>query len=317
LGKDATFADLVRAARVAIRAGRKDSTAGCLITQGVNGFGLGADLMPALDELPDAPVELDGRLQRERDPVRVLTAWGQVGDAQPAIALAAFTTLGPESTRALGVALLLTDEGVQLRYSDAAASDADGPLPAQAAIERLLAAPHNADATLYVTAEAAIPLAQLVELLRLLPTDRTVALVLLLPQGTSVPARKTEASRQLCSDGLPEPAAGAVEGSLDSRAILAALGPLKSDAQSCLTTAQGQARAGGRLALALRIGEDGRVQEGCIQEDAIGDATLEACVMASARALRFPTPDPRGFVDVRLPLVLAPVGTPAQHALCE
>jgi hypothetical protein len=237
--------------------------------------------------------------------------------APQALVLASFTALGPQSVRTLGVALLATDEGVYLRYSDAPASAADGPLPTQSAIAGLLAAPHNGAAVLYVTAEAAIPLAQLVELLRLLPAERPVALALALPAGTQVPVTSPQQTAQVCADGLPPLAEGSAEGELDSREIVAALGPLKQAAQDCLQNAQGRARAGGRLVLALRIDKSGAVQESCAQEDAIGDAALAACVLASSRDLRFPAPRPPGPVDVLLPLSLVPTGSAQERALCE
>jgi hypothetical protein len=317
LREDAHFADLVLTARLLLEAGRGDSDTGCLIAHDHDGYRLGADLMPAFNEIPDAPAELDAALQAAKGPIRVLTAWGEVGDGTYALALAGFTTIGPESAHALGLALLLTDQGVYLRYSDGAASADDGPLPMQAAVARLLGAPHNANAVLYVTAEAATPLGQLVELLRELPAGRQVALASPLPPGTRLPAAQQAAPAQTCPDGLPEPSADSTEGSLDTQAIIAALGPLRKDAQACLAAAQGQARAGGRLAVALRITQDGRVQAACVQRDAIGDATLEACVLASARNLLFPPPDPPGFVDVHLPLALTPVGPGTQRPLCE
>lgn len=318
LGADATFADLVRAARLAIQAGDADSAAGCLLTRREREYELSADLMPALDALPDPPVELDARLRRQTAAARILSAWGQVGSLAPGVVLAAFTSFGPENLQALGLVLLLTDEGVYLRYTDAAAGAQDGPLPVETAIARLLAAPHNAHAALYVTAEAAVPIAQLAELLRSLPQDRSVALVLALPPDTRVPIPIVEArGPQTCPAGLPEPAEASVEGELASQAILPALEPLRKQAQACLEQARGAARAGGRFVLALRIAQEGRVQDSCVQEDATEDALLELCILASARALRFPRPDPAGFVDLRLPLSLAPASAPAQRPLCE
>jgi hypothetical protein len=307
----------VRAARALSQAGQKDSSSGCLLGAGSSGYRLSADLMPALDEIPEAPVELDVQLQAAQGAVRVLTAWGQLGAASQALVLASFTTLGAQSVRALGVALVATDEGVYLRYSDAPASAADGPLPVQSAIARLLSAAHNESAVLYVTAEAATPLAQLVELLRLLPAGRPVALALALPAGTHVPVAGSQANAQVCADGLPALGEGSPEGALDSREIVAALGPLKQAAQACLENAQGRARAGGRLVLALRIDERGAVRESCAQEDAIGDAVLAACVLASTRDLRFPAPHPAGLVDVLLPLSLVPSSGSPQRPLCD
>jgi hypothetical protein len=116
---------------------------------------------------------------------------------------------------------------------------------------------------------------------------------------------------------LPAPAPGSPEGDLDAKAIVAQLGPLRAAAEACLAHARGPASAGGRLVLALRIAADGRTQQACLMEDAIGDAALAGCVIDAANALRFPAPSPAGFVDVHLPLALAPEGPPMQRALCE
>jgi hypothetical protein len=302
---------------VVLRAHGADSSAGCLLGHSDAGFRLAADLMPALDELPDAVVDLDARLQREQGPMRVLTGWGPTIGPDGTLVLATFTALAPGALRSPVVALLLTDEGTYLRYGSTRASDADGPLPAQAAVARLLAAPGNRGATLYVAAEAAVSLAELVALLRLLPAEHEVVLGLPLPAGTRLPSVAAAAQPDLCPEGLPTPGEQSVEGALEPRAIVAALAPLRSDAQACLDRARGQARAGGRLVLALRIGEDGRAQAACLAEDGIGDPALGSCVLSSARALRFPAPEPAGFVDVRLPLALSPAESPPQRALCD
>jgi hypothetical protein len=317
LPADATFADLVRAARLAIQAGRADSGTGCLLTRRGRDLELSADLMPALDELPDPARDLDTQLQRQLEPIRVLSAWGQIGRLQPGLVLAAFTTFGAENLQAVGLALLLTDQGVYLRYSDASADARDGPLALESAIARLLAAPHNAEAALYLSAEADLPLAKLIELLRLLPGQRSVTFALALPSGTHVPTQTVQLTPQRCPDGLPEPIEGSDEGELAASAIVPALAPLRVQAQACLEQARGAARAGGRLTLAMRIAADGRVQESCVQEDASGDAQLELCILTSARALQFPVPAPAGFVDVRLPLSLTPASVASQRALCE
>jgi hypothetical protein len=144
-----------------------------------------------------------------------------------------------------------------------------------------------------------------------------VAFALALPSSTHVPAQNAQLSPQRCPDGLPEPVEGSAEGELEASAIVHALAPLRVQAQACLEQARGAARAGGRLTLALRIAADGRLQESCVEDDATGDAQLELCILASARALQFPLPKPAGFVDVRLPLSLTPGSVAPQRALCE
>jgi hypothetical protein len=318
LGNDATFGDLLRTARVLIRSRQAASSDGCVLRREATGYALSADLMPALDELPDTPAELDSQLQRATGPTRVLTPFGPVGQAEPALVLGAFSAVVPDAARLPAVALVLTDEGVYLRYGNTHAGAADGPLPIEAAVARLLAEPGNAQAILYVSAEAAVRVADLAQLLRLLPADHAVALAIALPQGTTLPvARAIAPAVQTCPEGLPEVPADSAEGDLDAQAVVAALPPLRAAAQDCLDSAFGAARAGGRIALALRVAPDGSVADACVMKDAIGDAALAACVLSSALGLHFPRPAPPGVVDVHLPLVLTPAGPVAQRALCE
>jgi hypothetical protein len=67
----------------------------------------------------------------------------------------------------------------------------------------------------------------------------------------------------------------------------------------------------------MRIGPDGVVNEACVIESAAPDPVLHECLARAARAVAFDAPDPPGFVDVQLPLVLAPLPVQRQRALCE
>jgi hypothetical protein len=318
LGAQASFGDLVRAAEARLTAGALDARGECLLRAQAQGYALDAELMPALHRFAEPLADLDAPLQRARGPLRVLTAWGQVGAIEPEIGLASFTALPPQSLRAPAVALLIGDAGVYVRYGDGPASDADGPLAIADAVPHLLAQPRATAAVLYVAAEEATPLARLAELLRALPHGRSVALAQLLPPGTRLPALSAGAPPQrACPDGLPEPAAGSAEGALEPAAIVQALAPLREGARGCLHDATGSARAGGRLVLALRIGPDGSVQHACLLEDGIGDAAIAACVLQSARSARMPQPNPTGFVDVHVPLSLAPEAAPVVRPYCE
>jgi hypothetical protein len=318
LGAQASFGDLVRTADARLSAGALDARGECLLRAQAQGYAFDAELMPALHRFAEPLADLDAALQRARGPLRVLTAWGQVGAIEPEIGLASFTALSPQSLRAPAVALLVGEAGVYVRYGDGPAGDADGPLAIAEVTPHLLAQPRAAAAVLYVAAEDATPLARLAELLRALPHGRSIALAQLLPPGTRLPALGAGAPPQRsCPDGLPEPAAGSAEGELDPAAIVQALAPLREGARACLHDATGSARAGGRLVLALRIGPDGAVQDACLLEDAIGDAAIGACVLQSARSTRMPQPNPAGFVDVHLPLSLTPQAAPAVRPFCE
>lgn len=314
----ATFDDLVREAAARAARNEQAATGPCLLAPQGSAFTLSAALLPALAEFAETPADLDPLLERNKGPLRALTAWGQAGAIQPELAFAAFTALSPQSLRAPVIGIALTDRGAYLRYGDRPASDADGPIANAAVIPRLLAHPESAQAVLYVTAEAELPLGQLAELLRLLPHGRPVAFAQLLPEGTLLPPlAEANAPARMCPDGLPDLPGGSVEGDLATEAVVAALAPLRESASACLANATGPARAGGRITLALRVAPDGSITETCLVQDGIADASLAECVLSSARTLRMPAPNPPGFVDVHVPLELAPVTEPVQQPLCE
>jgi hypothetical protein len=169
----------------------------------------------------------------------------------------------------------------------------------------------------YVTAESAITLEQIANVLRSLPNRFEVALAVVLPKGTRLPAATERSQELLCPEGLSEPKDDESEGSLDPAALRSVLAPLRDAALKCALSTGGQALQGGRLELGLRIGADGRARELCMVRDAIGELVLRRCVIEAARALKFPAPSPVGFVDVQLPLELALTGPAAQRALCE
>lgn len=323
LGAGGSFGDTVRLASALLRGGFGDSTDSCLLTVSENGYTLSGDLMPALTELPDAPADLDARLQRGASSIGVLSAWGAMPSerlsAEPSLVLAGFTAVPVTSLRAPLAAIVLTDEGAYVRTGAQHHAEQDGPLALDAAVQRWLEQQHASGATLYVSAESAVPIATLATLLRKLPVDTVVALAVVLPDGTRLPPSSTpqQSTRPLCPEGLAEPADGSVEGSIDTNVLLAALAPLREQAAQCLDGVRGAARVGGRLALALRIAADGTVQDTCLLTDAIGDAALADCVLDSARSLHVPVPNPPGFVDVHLPFVFGPMSTPTQRTVCD
>jgi hypothetical protein len=61
---------------------------------------------------------------------------------------------------------------------------------------------------------------------------------------------------------------------------------------------------GGRVTMEFTIGEDGRVSEPSVAEDALGDETVTACFAHVISGLRFPPPE-GGSVLVRYPFTLA------------
>jgi hypothetical protein len=314
LPQHATFADVVDLARNLDAANHTQSQEGCLLAVGPAAR-FGADVSAATRPLADAPKELATLLLRAAGPPTIFTAWGSTPGELPDIALAAFTTTTPASAKASALAMFLTSQGVFLRGAQLPLRAHPDALDLGAAGAVLAQVPDPVIA--YVSAESAIPVEQLAAALRSVPNRFEVALAVVLPKGTRLPAVAERSQELLCPDGLPEPQSDEPEGSLDPAALRAELTPLRDAALRCALATGGQALQGGRLELGLRIGADGRPRELCIVRDAIGEAVLRRCVIEAARALKFPLPSPTGFVDVQLPLELALTGPAAQRPLCE
>lgn len=318
LGTEATYADLLRAARTLDDRRDQDSSAGCLLRRG---WRLEADLAVAFrvregdDDTPDPmrtpPSDLDARFENG-EVVAVLSRWGLYGESTAErVALSAVSTTVPPATDP-AVVWALTDRGVYQRASDGAASS--GPVPLEQ-----VSVPESAGA-LFVTAEASIALTQLAALLERVPASLTgrVAFAVVLEPGTVLRAPSAEADIEgLCPDGLPPPPDGMPEGRIRTDRIVSSLGPLQRGAGPCVGTASGPGAGGGRVVLGLRIGPDGRLLDACMVEEYAADAQLRRCLLDAARATIFAAPDPPGFVDVSLPMSLEAVVESPQRALCD
>jgi hypothetical protein len=316
LPRHATFADVVDLARNLDATGNAQSQAGCLLaTAPPPPERFTADVLLSMRPLADAPKELAKLLLMAAGPPTVITAWGSTPGELTDVTLAAFTTTTPASARAAPVGVFVTAQGVFLRGAQ---------LPLRARPEALDLGTAGAllsqlpdPVIVYVSAEAGVPLERLTAALRSLPNRFEVALAVVLPKGTRLPAPPERSRELLCPDGLPEPQADEPEGSLDPAALRTALEPIKDAALRCALATGGVALQGGRLELALRIGADGKTREVCMQSDAIDEAILRKCIVEAARGIAYPVPSPPGFVDVVLPLQLALTGPPAQRALCD
>ncbi len=319
LAADASFAQLLDAARTLDDRRDQESAAGCLLRRPGRGWRLEADLAVAVRPLPAAPDDLDGALASEAGPVNVLSRWGAYGPGDPAAPsfAAVTTTLPPRREPALVWAI--TERGAYVRSSAAAARELD-PIP----VARLGATLPSASAVgaLFVTAEAGTPLSRLTEALAAIPAELSgrVGLAVPLAAGTRLPAapraEEGDASAGACPNGLSELPESAPEGDLRPDVIVQSLGPLRQAAATCVSATQGPGAAGGRVALALRIGPDGRVHEACAVRDETNDPALRECLVRAARAVAFPAPSPPGFLDVELPLALAPLESQRQAPLC-
>lgn len=316
LASDAPFSELVRAVRTLAQRGDTHASADCVLSDTSHGYRLEAELMLALDVLPDPPVELDALLQHDHGPLALVTGWGVLGVPDASLVLTSFTATAPQRLRAPPAALVLTDQGAYLRTGARAALEGDGPLPPEGALQRLQADPLFAASPLFVSAEAGIPLSALAALLQALPPERSVAFAVALPSGTRLPAQSIESAQLACPNGLPEVDPERPEGEIDARALSAALQALQPETERCLSNASGAGRAGGAFTLALRIAAGGSAEDACILAGDVRDPSLIACVLQAVRAARFPKPSPAGFVDVHVPLRLEPTGWPEPRPYC-
>lgn len=295
-------------------ANHTQSQEGCLLALGPAAR-LGADVLLAIRPLADPPKELATLLLRAAGPPTIFTAWGSSPGELPDIALAAFTTTTAASAKAAAVAVFATAQGAFVRGAQLPLRAHPEALEVGAAGALLAQLPDPVIA--YVTAESATPVEQVANLLRSLPNRFEVALAVALPNGTRLPAATPHSQELSCPDGLPEPKADEPEGALDPAALRTVLAPLRDAALKCALSTGGQALQGGRLELGIRIAADGRPGELCMVRDEIDELVLRRCVIEAARALRFPAPNPPGFVDLQLPLELALTGPAAQRPLCE
>lgn len=316
LGADATFADLATAARRQDDRRDSDADAGCLVRASGAGYRLEADLAVAVRPLPAPPDDLDARMEPDRGPVRVLTRFGAYGEAAGArTALVAINTTLPP-TRGVALAIVLTDRGAYARRSDQSGGERDA-----SRVEWLVDHVGWTEVDLVaVTAEAGVPLRALVELMERIPETMAgrVTLAVVLEEGTRLPdapAIQAGEPAELCPDGLPELAESDPLGDLPAARIRGALDPLRSAAELCVGTSTGPGAAGGRVAMAVRIGPEGRVAGACVMEDSTGDAALRACLVRAARELSFDAPG--GYLDFALPLALEPGRAQRQVPVCR
>lgn len=304
LHADATFATLVRAAQRQDQLRDQDSEAGCLLRLGRQ-VRLEADLAAAVRPLPEPPEAFASRPSS----VVVLTRHGAIGSPDASLALAAFTTTRP--ARGARARVVLVTRTALFR----GATDGTRFEPVEPAA---LAVIDDGTSHVFVTAEASVPLARLVEVLSALPDSLSgrVGLAVALPEGTRLPATAPATSApsiEPCDLGpLPDEAWGDV----DPAAVRAGIQPLVERARACVGAAEGNGALGGRLVLTLRIGPDGRVNGACVGEDDTGDPSLHACLLRAARELRFHPPR-GGSVDVAVPLRLEPGAAYRQAPVCR
>ncbi|MET0339558.1 MAG: hypothetical protein ABW252_01080 [Polyangiales bacterium] len=308
LTDEAAFTELVRVAIA--HEGQPPSGAGCLLARQERRYLLRAELASALRPLPLPPASLIEPLRRAQH-VEILSAWGRYGDGTGTLSLAGFTAATP--TRA-AAAVILSARGASLRGPS---GDPLAPIDARSFDELLTRLDPDPSRTLFVTAEAGVPLGQVVRALEALAErGLPVALAVALAADTLLPPPASATARvAYCPTGLPE--TDAAEGSLSVDALRAGIAPLQSQASTCVTRGDARGAAGGRLSLGLRVDAAGRVTNACVTEDKLGDPGVLVCVLDLARKLSFAPPAPSGVIDVGLPIVLLPSGGPGQRPLCR
>lgn len=311
LAGDATYADLLDAARGLDQRRDTASDAGCLLGGGGDAWRLAADLAPAIRPLPEADGDLDTRLSAGVGEVTVLTRWGPLGTGHAeGIALTAVTTTLPTASSSARV-WFVTERGIYERSSD---GDVGATEPtAEPDVDGL--------STLFIAAEAGLPLSRLAEVLAMAPPQLAghIGLAVSLAEGTRLPEPAAENAAEgvpICPEGVPPLAEEAPYGSLRADQLRSRLGPLRERAAICVSTATGPGAAGGRFDVAVRIDAEGAVQDACVQSDSADDPALRACLVRALRDLRFDAPSPPGVVDVALPLVLSPAAAQRQTPLC-
>lgn len=320
LGVGATFGDLVAAVRNLDGLGQSDSASGCLLRGGsLAPFQLEADLASAVHPIPDAPRELEARLDDPRDTAVVLTRWAQHGQTG-SLTLVALSATPPPLPGHLAV-VVLGREGAYLRRTEGSVPAAHaGPFPTNRLAEHLPVVLEGAAGVVF-TAEAAVPLSALRTALGSLPAGSPPAVLgLALDAGVRLPTAPAPdpSVHGLCPGGaLPEPAADQRLGSLTPDAIRARVAGMGEGAMRCFEYARGDAARGGRLRVLARIGPQGRVSEACATSDELGDPTLRACVLGVVRGLVFPPPAEGDYVDVALPIRLLPDTSQQQRPLCD
>lgn len=301
----ASYADLVR--RAAQLDGLPAPEEHCVLARDAQRLTLAGEVASALRPLPQPGDDLDLALERAAS-VNLLSLYGRYGDTPGAPTFAAFSAAPPSRE---AVALIATDQGYYVRGTSAGAPRVDRR-PLATALAALAASP---SATLFVAAEAHVPLSELARALAAVGAQpQPAVLAVNLAPGTALPEPPAVPGDALCPDGLGE--TEAPQGELSVAALQGGLAGLRERAPDCLGEADARGAAGGKLELALRIGAAGQVETACIASDDTGDARLRACLLREARELAFPAPSPPGSVDVLLPLALRPLNAAAPVLLC-
>jgi len=218
------------------------------------------------------------------------------------------------ATQGPAVAVFATARGAYVRAVQGDfASIPTTPFPLDA-LGPTLSRLRRATLTVFLTAEADLPVATLADVLRSVPAESAVALCVTLPANTVLPeqAPPAEPSAGYC-ETLPDPDEGETEADLPVATLQAGLAPMQELARNCMHSSE--ASSPGRVVLALRIA-DGHVRDACLVEDDLQVAVLTTCLVESAKSMHFEQVAEGTFIDVHLPLRLDPIDDPAPTLIC-
>lgn len=319
LDAQGTFESLVTAVRVLEDRDEGDSESPCALQRPTREgwpWQLRLDTAAAVRPVPQTPEDLDTRLDGSPSPVLVLTRWNQLGSRSYEVALALLSNT-PARPDEAGLVLSLTNRGVYWRWTDRLVSAGRTSPLSMSELERRFEDEFELGQLVVVTAEAGVALTELVELIEGIPEGSRVALAVALDAAIRIPEPPEPALDRgagLCPDGLPPMPVDEPHGQLEPALIVGSLYPFQVAVRRCLTEATMMRSPGGRVEIAMRINADGLVGQACAVSDEVGGTLMRDCLLRAARSTHFPHPDPAGYVDVELPIMLQPT---VQEPLCE
>lgn len=286
----------------------------CLLRRQGDDYTLTADIAPVVSPLPEAdPAAVDAL--RSADTVRIVSRWGVDGERGPYVGT---FTHHPPLAEHFGIVVAITGDRASLR-----STTPDGPRENSVSRDAIAAQLEGASSRhplLIVTADAGVDMQTLARWLEALDV-----LHLPLALGLVIHTDRDLAQRHALSIDndatqctvLPPLEGGGPIGALSAVTLRDALPALRDVVSHCTTIASSQAVAvGGRLRVGVRIDANARASDVCVTDDSIDDASFRICLVDGIGRMAWPTPSPAGFVDVYLPLVIAPDLQSSHRGIC-
>lgn len=318
LPADATFADLV--ARV-MAVASTPAEAPCLVKPGDAGVHLaGRFEVPAVAQPPAD--DWNERLAKGLS-VKLRSATMELGDTYAPMVLAALTPTPRTLERGMVPVLFVTDDGVWFAVVHPAFGITG---TAEKLVEKDLAYVKaqilGKARGIVVTAEASVPVAQVVETLQLL--DGLDGAVVLATASSFAPleTRPRAEVPPLPEAQLPPrcdartlgavPKGGGSSGRFPSEALDALPGALAAHIEATCA-AHLPPDGGGFLTVGLKLDTMGKLTHACVQEDGLDADPAVACAVKATKAYDFPTPS--GWLNTQIELALEGPGA-RQAALC-